>query len=251
MILDQIRLRGIPASCASLAPCLTFLRNGTLVRISTPSRPGPDMILFQRILCPFLPFLAWLSFGVWLRFDLIILTMSKVKRGPWRPLWNSPNAGGDDALRDCDQHVAMCPSLQLLQQQEGLGSRVKFHKGATPSALQLNRISPSWIMLLVRRRFFSRLFWWNKLRCAAVQGSWQPSSLPVWQSLLSEQIFLQPQNHNQPTLPLFPLLGSKLNSFEYQKTTYWLSILAFVIPSFCFTDSQFLVMSACSYSLFC
>ena len=113
---------------------------------------------------------------------------------------------------------------------------------------------PGWIRGVVAAQIFQSTILMKQAASAAVQG---PPSLLVWPWLLSEHIFLQP-----PKIISYHKLSHSGNcSFApstrkqiYQLWTsnnYWLSILAFVIPSFCCSDSQFLVMSACSCPVFC
>ena len=151
----------------------------------------------------------------------------------------------------------MCPCLALLQQR-GLGSRAKFHKAAnkhhsfrpatdTHQSFCLGLVGYVGLLL---RRFFSRLFWWIKqpaLPYKALLPSWYGHDCSLNISSCSPQKSSAIISyHNWATFLLPPVRGSKSIS-----SNYWLSILAFVIPSFCLSDSQFLVMSACSCPVFC
>ena len=160
-----------------------------------------------------------------LGFDLITRHRRVLREPPGLLGKTSPSSGGDDALRDCDQHGPMCPCLALLQcyttlsQQRGLGRRAKFHKGAktttaaTPSASVLLPW-PAWIREVAAQIFSVDYFDERSSQRCPTRVMAGPPFLLLWPSLLSEHIFLQPQKLSAIIL----VGGSKFNCFEQKNS---------------------------------
>ena len=217
--------------------------------------------ILESILCLLLPV------GIWLCFDLLILTKHRSGRlkgatgsplrthGKWwwwqRFAWLWPMRTNVSLPRTVTTTGSgqPCQISQRSQQHHSFRPATNSHQSFCLGLV-------GYVGLLLRR-FFRRLFWWFKQPALPYKGHGRPSFPPgmamiaLWTYLPTAQKSSAIISYHNPVL-LLPVRGSKFNSFEvWTLKNYWLSILAFVIPSFCLSDSQFLVMSACSCPVFC
>ena len=102
---------------------------------------------------------------------------------------------------------------------------------------------------LLLRRFFRRLFWWFKQPALPYKGHGRPS-FPPGMAMIALWTYLPTAQKSSAIISYHSQRMRKQIQKLWTLKHYWLSILAFVSPRFCLSDSQFLVLSASSCLLF-